>query len=234
MKKSYFSAMFFLVIVLFQNFKTYDIAFDPKYYVKEQTRLQHAKEVLGKKYSRSIAAQVEGQTILGVEVLNIVSRNLPKKNQSKADKIAKAIIEESNKYDIDPIFVASVIKTESSFNHLAVGTSGEIGLMQLMPNTGEYIAKRIKLKFNGAKTLRDPVKNIKIGVAYIHYLRTKFGNDAKKYIPAYNMGPGKFKKAFASGERPVIYGNKILKFYEQFYKKIYVSQMFMKPNLAVN
>lgn len=234
MNKSFLSLTLFFAVIMFQNFKTYDLAFDPKYFIKDQVRKQHAQEILGSKYNRSIAAQLESETMLGVEVLNIVERNIPKKHQGKVEKITKTIIEESNKYNVDPIFVASIIKTESSFNHLAVGTSGEIGLMQLMPATGAFIAKKIKMPFNGAKTLRDPVKNIKIGVAYLNYLRTRFDKDAKKYIAAYNMGPGKLNKAFKAGERPKIYANKVLKFYETFYKKIYVSQMFRKPFLAAN
>ena len=102
-----------------------------------------------------------------------------------------------------------------------------------MPKTGEYIAKRIKMKgYNGAKTLRDPVKNIKIGAAYLDYLRQKFANQAYKYVPAYNMGPGNVMKVIKREGRPKIYASKVIKFYESFYRQIYISQMFKNPYLA--
>ncbi len=218
---------------MFQNFISFDIAFDPKYKVNSDARRVHAKELLGKHFKRSLAADPTDEYSLSVEVYNLVHRNTPKKDQKNVERVTKAIIQESNKYNIDPIFVASIIRTESAFNHLAVGTSGEIGMMQLMPKTGEYIAKRVKMKsYLGAKTLRDPVKNIKLGVAYLDYLRQRFDNQAYKYVPAYNMGPGNVKKSIARKERPKMYSNRVIKFYESFYRQIYVSQMFRNPNLA--
>jgi len=233
MNKQYLIVTLVLTAVLFQNFVSFEIAFDPKYKVNDESRRSHAKELLGKKYVKSPAAEQADEYALSVEVYNLVQRNTKKRYQSKVERMTKAILEESNRYDIDPIFVASIIRTESAFNPLARGTSGEIGLMQLMPKTGEYIAKRIGLKnYKGAKTLKDPVKNIKIGVAYLNYLRQKFDNQAYKYVPAYNMGPGNVIKSIARQERPKIYSSKVIKFYESFYKQIYVSQMFKNPYLA--
>jgi soluble lytic murein transglycosylase len=222
-----------VTIVLFQNFASFDIAFDPKYKINDEVRREHAKELLGKKFKKSLASEETNESSLTLEVYNLVYRHTPKKYNSKVEKITKAILEESIKYNIDPVFVASIIKTESGFNPLAKGTSGEIGLMQLMPKTGEYIAKKIKMKkMNGAKTLRDPVKNIKIGVAYLNYLRQRFDNQAYKYVPAYNMGPGNVMKSINRKERPKIYSSKVIKYYESFYRQIYVSQMFKNPYLA--
>jgi soluble lytic murein transglycosylase len=232
MRKFQLIAALSITFVLFQNFVGFDIAFDPKYQINDDSRREHAKELLGKRYKKSLAAQFDEDNLLSIEVYNLVQSNISKKNQNKVEKITKAILEESNRYNIDPIFIASIIRTESAFNHLAKGTSGEIGLMQLMPKTGEYIAKRIKMKFYGAKTLRDPVKNIKIGAAYLNYLRQKFENKAYKYVPAYNMGPGNVVKVMARNERPKIYSAKVMKFYESFYKKISVSQMLRNPYLA--
>lgn len=222
-----------LTALLFQNFVSFDIAFNPKYKVNDESRRTHAKELLGNKFKKSPAAEQSDEYALSIEVYNLVQRNTKKRYQNKVEKMAKAILEEANRYNIDPIFIASIIRTESAFNPLARGTSGEIGLMQLMPKTGEYIAKRIGMKrYKGAKTLKDPVKNIKIGVAYLDYLRQKFDNQAYKYVPAYNMGPGNVVKSFARQERPKIYSSKVIKFYESFYQQIYVSQMFKNPYLA--
>ncbi len=233
MRKQYIILALFGMVFLFQNFISFDIAFDPKYKVNNDSRRVHARELLGKHFKKSLASDPTDDTSLSAEVYNLVYRNTAKKNQNKVDRVTKVILEESNRYNIDPVFVASIIRTESAFNHLAVGTSGEIGMMQLMPKTGEYIAKRIKMKnYKGAATLRDPVKNIKLGVAYLDYLRQKFSNQAYKYVPAYNMGPGNVRKSIARQERPKMYSSKVIKFYESFYRQIYVSQMFKNPNLA--
>lgn len=222
-----------LTFVLFQNFQFVDLVFNEKYTVNEGTRRAHAKEILGKDFKKSIAAEVtDDEGFLNVAVLNLVRKNMPKKHLKKADRIAKAILVESKKHQIDPIFIASIIKAESSFNPLAVGTSGEIGLMQLMPSTAEYIAKRIKMKYTGARTLRDPVKNIKLGVAYFTYLRNRFGNKFHRYVAAYNMGPGKIMKVEDNKDLPKIYSERVLKFYEAFYKKIHATQSVKNPFLA--
>jgi soluble lytic murein transglycosylase len=235
MRKQYLLVIPVLSVILFQNFASFDIVFDPKYKVNDEARRNHAKELLGNRFKKSLAAeQSEDEFGLSVEVFNLVERHTPRRYHYKVEKIAKTILEESNKYNVDPVFVASVIRTESAFNPLARGTSGEIGLMQLMPKTAEYIARRIGMKnFKGEHTLKDPVKNIKLGVAYLDYLRQKFGNQAFKYVPAYNMGPGNVKKTFAAGEaRPKVYSARVIKYYESFYRQIYVSQMFKSPNLA--
>ncbi len=220
--------------VLFQNFVSFDIAFDPKYKVNDESRREHARELLGQKFLKSLASEQPSDVSLSIEVYNLVQRHSPRKNQKRIEKIAKTILEEANRYNVDPIFLASVIKTESGFNHLAKGSSGEVGLMQLMPATGEYIAKRIRIKnYRGARTLRDPAKNIRIGAAYLSYLRQKFANRAYKYVPAYNMGPGNVVKVFNRTGRPKVYSSKVIKYYESFYRQIYVSQMFKNPNLAL-
>ncbi|MFZ3231545.1 MAG: lytic transglycosylase domain-containing protein [Pseudobdellovibrio sp.] len=234
MRKIYFTTLFIISVLLFQNFKAIDLGFDSKYQVNDQTRKLHAKELLGKKYKKSSAAKLEGESLVNTEILILVQNHLPKKHKSKAEKITKAILSEANHYNIDPVFIASIIRTESAFNPRAIGTSGEIGLMQLMPNTGKYIAHKINMKFYGAKTLRDPVKNIKLGAAYFNYLREKFDNKANRYIPAYNMGPGKIAKVEQRKDLPKIYSDKVLKYYEAFYKKIYDAQTLKEAQLASN
>ena len=44
-------------------------------------------------------------------------------------------------YDLDPYFIAAVINTESGFDASAVSSAGAQGLMQIMPETAEWIAR---------------------------------------------------------------------------------------------
>lgn len=233
MRKLGFTTLFILGCLLFQNFTITTINLD-KYQVNEASRKEHAKELLGKKYKKSSAAKFEKETLLNTEILNVVETSLPKKYHSKTEKITKTVLAEATKYDIDPVFLISVIKTESSFNPIAVGTSGEIGLMQLMPKTGEFIAKKIGMKYHGAKTLRDPVKNIKLGAAYFNYLRGKFEYQANRYVPAYNVGPGTITRVEHRKDLPKIYSTRVLKHYESFYKRLYATQTHKEPSIANN
>lgn len=233
MKRLTFLTAISFMIICFQNFSVLNIALNDTYSVSEYLRRQHAEEILGaKKFRSSYASRVENDQLMSIQLLNLVQNSVPKKHQKKAESIAKAILSESKKYGIDPIFIASIIKTESSFNPSAKGSIGEIGLMQLRPCTAEYIAKKFKIKFAGEKTLYNPEKNIKIGAAYLNYLRGKFENKPKRYISAYNSGPTTIRRVKQDSKLPEIYSGKVIRFYEDFYKKIYLTQAKGAPSRA--
>ncbi len=231
-KASIFLSLGFCFIC-FQNFSKIDTSSQSKYRINNEVRLEHAKELLGRQFNKSLAAEETDEKELSEDVYNLVKQNTPKKYSRKVLKITKVILAESKKYGIDPIFVASIIKTESSFDPHARGTSGEIGLMQLMPKTAEYVAAKIKFKnFKAESTLKDPVKNIKIGVAYLNYLRQKFENTAYLYVPAYNMGPGNVMKNINKKQRPKEYSSRVIKNYESLYKEIYASEKYQTVEVA--
>ena len=87
-------------------------------------------------------------------------------------------------YGLDPLFVAAVIKAESSFDENA--SSGVAhGLMQLTDDTAAFIAERTELDY---EKRREPRTNIRMGCYYISYLSEKFG-DVETALAAYNAGP---------------------------------------------
>lgn len=93
-------------------------------------------------------------------------------------------------YGLDRALILSVIKTESDFNENAISDKGAIGLMQITPATGEYIAKkRGKINYN----LSDASTNIDFGSYYIKYLREKF-HGLTETMAAYNAGEGTVSK----------------------------------------
>ena len=105
------------------------------------------------------------------------------------------IIEEyCDLYDVDKYLVHSIIRTESFFNEKAVSKKGAIGLMQIMPDTGAWVAEKLELKNFTSEDLFDSEKNIMIGVWYISYLSDKFNGNFNNTIAAYNAGPTNVSK----------------------------------------
>jgi soluble lytic murein transglycosylase len=193
--------------------------------IKQTTRVDHARELLGKRYHRSVVSKFETKQGLELNILETVTKRLPKAYKSQAKRITSAIIEESTAHELDPYFVMAVISGESSFNPLAKGPVGEIGLMQIRSATGEWMAKRVKMKWQGDKTLRDPLSNIKLGTAYLAWLRKKFDNHGQLYLAAYNMGAKSVRNALGRNIRPKDYPIHVMKRYLAFYKDMKVQKI---------
>lgn len=94
--------------------------------------------------------------------------------------------------ELDPALVAAVILCESSYDPKAESRLGARGLMQLMPDTAEWVAH--KLGEDGADysfdNLYDPQTNIHFGTWYLGYLSRRFNGDATKIVCAYHAGQG--------------------------------------------
>lgn len=93
---------------------------------------------------------------------------------------------------LTPALVAAVILCESSYDPKAESRLGARGLMQLMPDTAEWVAH--KLGEDGADysfdNLYDPQTNIRFGTWYLGYLSRRFNGDATKIVCAYHAGQG--------------------------------------------
>lgn len=98
----------------------------------------------------------------------------------------------SKKYKVERETIYSIIKIESDFREGVVSHKGAVGLMQIMPPTGEWMAKSHDLPYS-EKMLLDPVYNIKIGTLYLHYLMNRYDGDIEKVLVAYNAGPSRLK-----------------------------------------
>ena len=121
------------------------------------------------------------------------------KRQTKAHQLAREIVSESLRQKYDPLFVAAVIKSESSFNELAVSHVGAQGLMQIMPATGKYLIKKHQEHLPKAVKLTDRDVNIKLGIKYLRELEQMYQGNRLLTLIAYNWGPGKLDRAIRSG-----------------------------------
>lgn len=153
---------------------------------------------------------------LSRQVYSAVKANVPNKYKDRAFEIARAVINEANHHKMDPFFLLAVIKTESHFRIKARGRHGEIGLMQIMPQTAKWIASQAGLNPD-LINLEDPATNIRIGATYFASLRRSFNGAPARYIGAYNMGPGNVRKLAMMNIEPQVYPGKVLRNYRGFY-----------------
>jgi soluble lytic murein transglycosylase len=217
-----------VLIMMFQNMSFVEFVKLNISPVNETARRNHSKELLGDRYNGSPAQKIESQGYLNYFVLREVKRSLSPEWQDYVPQLVQVIIEESRLYDLDPIFVLAIIQTESRFNPNTVGTSGEIGLMQILPKTGEWIAKKYELPWSGSSMLYNPIVNVKVGIRYFALLRKKFDRSAYFYLPAYNMGPlnvMRLNRDLASADDTgnrikFIYSSKVMANYDAIYKRL--------------
>lgn len=113
--------------------------------------------------------------------------------QNRSD-VARHIVEQSHNKDIDPLYVAAVISTESNFLASARSKVGATGLMQLMPDTAREVAQN-QMGSRVIPSLTDPKTNISLGIDYLKYLEAKYKGDRFLALAAYNWGPGNVDNA---------------------------------------
>ncbi|MBI3994372.1 MAG: transglycosylase SLT domain-containing protein [Nitrospirae bacterium] len=89
----------------------------------------------------------------------------------------------------DPYLIAAVTREESAFDSKAVSKVGALGLMQLMPYTGEWVAKRVGLKSFSPDLLLDEAVNVRLGAWYLQHLIEQFNGNVVLAVASYNAGP---------------------------------------------
>lgn len=183
-------------------------------------RITHAKELLGKSYKKSAVRKTENADNILEFVSNSTKNLLPKAHKGAAREIASVIMRESERYGFDPIFLMAVIQNESSFNPRMKGSAGEIGLMQIKPDTAKWIADAYKLPYKNAQSLYSPEINVRIGAAFMNKLRGQFSADSSLYLSAYNAGAKKVRKMVSAKNAPKIYATAVMKRYFAIYSAL--------------
>lgn len=147
----------------------------------------------------AIEASTERVVLSGL-ISEIIGKVGKKLDEGKREALASLIVEESLVAGYDPLFVAAVIKAESTFNNTATSHRGAQGLMQIMPATGRYISERARLTWLGAHQLHEPAYNVRLGIAYLRYLEENFNFDREQMLIAYNWGPSNLSGAMKRGQ----------------------------------
>jgi len=88
-----------------------------------------------------------------------------------------------------PRLALSMAKVESGYDHKAVSPKGAIGVLQLLP---QYVCQEYDIT---PDMLFDPDVNIRIGLAYMKYLLSRFDANLDLSLAAYNAGPTRVVRA---------------------------------------
>jgi soluble lytic murein transglycosylase len=102
------------------------------------------------------------------------------------------IAQTAQEYGQDPYLVAAMVKTESGFDTQAESGAGAVGLMQLMPDTAEWVVSKMdRWDDRTGPDLTDPSDNLELGVWYLDYLGGLYGDGSLAALAAYNAGLGR-------------------------------------------
>lgn len=104
-------------------------------------------------------------------------------------KYADIVADCSARYGVDSELIYAVINTESSFDPDAVSDVGALGLMQIMPDTLDWICSKTgeTLEFTD---LKDPEVSVRCGTFMLKYLLDEFGS-TETALAAYHAGRGR-------------------------------------------
>ncbi len=115
--------------------------------------------------------------------------------QARILAVQEIVEQASAEHQLDPSLVNAIIWVESRFDVQAKSPAGARGLMQLMPSTAAYLAKRMGEPRPRAS---DPEFNVRAGCLYLSEMIRKFG-DERAAVAAYHAGPGNVAKWTAAG-----------------------------------
>ena len=96
--------------------------------------------------------------------------------------------------DLDEALVYGLIRQESRFISYARSGAGASGLMQVMPATAKWIAKRLGIKRFQPNTITQLETNIRFGTHYLRYSLDRMDGQALMATAGYNAGPGRPKR----------------------------------------
>lgn len=114
-----------------------------------------------------------------------------------------AVVQRAKEIDLDPAYVYGLIRQESRFVTEARSGVGAHGLMQVMPATARWTARKLGLSGFSVDQLAEKDTNIAIGTGYLKLVLDDFGGSMPMAAAAYNAGPSR-PRAWRNG--PVLEG----------------------------
>jgi len=104
---------------------------------------------------------------------------------------------------LDKAWVYGLIRQESRFIRSARSQVGASGLMQIMPGTATYVARKIGMAGFTLSSLNDIKTNITLGTQYLNMVLANLGGSQTLATAAYNAGPGRPRQWRSTLSKPV-------------------------------
>ena len=162
---------------------------------------------------RGVYTRQESRAIEVARFLHMLNPDFP---ETDLRRFSALLVRLGEHYRCDPSLVVAVIMTESSFDPRSRSHMGALGLMQILPKTGESLAVETQRRWSGEHTLFDPYLNISLGVRYLAKLQKRFGT-LEIALTAYNYGPSRVEAWLRRGDAlPMDYAQRVLARYRQF------------------
>lgn len=99
------------------------------------------------------------------------------------------VVKYSKEYNVDPVLVFAVIRTESSFDPKATSEVGARGLMQLMPDAFDWLKFRMNDKRDiNFDSMYNAETNIQYGTYFLSFLMNRYNNSIELTAAAYHGG----------------------------------------------
>lgn len=102
----------------------------------------------------------------------------------------KELCAAAEEFSLDPCLVAGLVYCESSFRPDAVSRVGAIGLAQIMPDTGVWLAGKLGIDPFGEEMLLEPEVNLRMCCWYLRFLLDRYDGREQEALTAYNAGQG--------------------------------------------
>jgi soluble lytic murein transglycosylase len=144
-----------------------------------------------------------GQHLAAIKRLNLINRNLKDAQVLALRKEPafwqavyplhywKSVDQWSAANGVNPLMVQGLIRQESGFDSTIRSRTGALGLMQVMPGTGQGIARSLGVV---GHSLSDPETNIRFGTWYLASTHRRWQDNSLLAVASYNAGPGNVAK----------------------------------------
>jgi N-acetylmuramoyl-L-alanine amidase len=114
----------------------------------------------------------------------------PAGTASRAE-VGRLLEQTAQRYGMSPSLVKAIAWQESGWSNSRVSSAGALGIMQVMPATGQWVSRSL---VGRPLDLRDPADNVEAGVAFLRYLHRTTGGDLRMMLAGYYQGLGSVQR----------------------------------------
>ena len=104
---------------------------------------------------------------------------------AERDRVRRMIVEEADRYAVPAAFALAVAWQESGWQQGVVSSAGAVGVMQLMPDTAEWVGDAM---LGSQVQIDDPRSNIRAGVRLLAHYLARYDGDRDRVLAAYYQG----------------------------------------------